>query len=109
LVDGRPVLVERILVDAALAPNLMDYSLNGSLTRILKDEFGVAVARNIVEMRPCALVREEAAALGVKSGTPGLLVVRTSLDARGRVVEFDHEYWRHDAVRICVDTVVGEG
>jgi DNA-binding GntR family transcriptional regulator len=54
-------------------------------------------------MQPCALVREAAEALGVKSGTPGLLVVRTSFDKAGRVVEYDQEYWRADAIRIHVD------
>jgi len=63
----------------------------------------VTVARNRVDMRPCALVKEAADALGVKSCTPGLLVVRTSLDASGRVVEYDQEYWRHDAIRVHVD------
>jgi DNA-binding GntR family transcriptional regulator len=54
-------------------------------------------------MRPCALVKFAADALGVKPGTPGLLVVRTSLAADGRVVEYDQEYWRHDAIRVHVD------
>jgi DNA-binding GntR family transcriptional regulator len=102
-VDGRPVLVEHITVDPALAPNLLDYDLNGSLTGILRTHYGVTVARNRVDMQPCALVREAAEALGVKSGTPGLLVVRTSFDKAGCVVEYDQEYWRSDAIRIHVD------
>jgi DNA-binding GntR family transcriptional regulator len=57
-------------------------------------------------MCPCALVKQAADALGVKPGTPGLLVVRTSLSADGRVVEYDHEYWRHDAIRVHVDLQV---
>ena len=109
LVDGRPVLVERIMVNPKLAPNLYGFSLDGSLTRILKVEYGVEVVRNRVDMHPCALIREEAAALGVKSGTPGLKVVRTSFDRDGRVVEYDQEFWRHDAVRIHVDTEVENG
>ncbi|CAN5239439.1 UTRA domain-containing protein [soil metagenome] len=103
LIDGRPVLAERIIVDPALAPDLLSHSLDGSLTHILTTHYGVTVARNRVDMRPCALVKEAADALGVKSGTPGLLVVRTSLDASGRVVEYDQEYWRHDAIRVHVD------
>ena len=106
LVDGRPVLVERIMVNPKLAPDLFRFSLDGSLTRILKAEYGVEVVRNRVDMRPCALIRDEAAALGVKSGTPGLKVVRSSFDRDGRVVEYDQEFWRHDAVRIHVDTEV---
>ncbi len=44
--------------------------------------------------------------LGTKSGLPGLAVRRASYDAQGRVVESDREHWRHDAVRIRVDTWV---
>ncbi len=105
-VDGRPVLVERITVDPALAPGLFEHDLDGSLTGILRKHYGVSVVRNRVDMQPCALVREAAEALGVKSGTPGLLVVRTSFDAQGRVVEYDQEYWRADAIRIHVDLSV---
>lgn len=102
-VDERAVLVERIVVDAALAPGLLDHPLDQSLTNILKGAYGLSVARNQVSMQPCALTGEQAEALRLKSGLPGLAVQRTSYDARGRVVEFDHEYWRHDAVRISVD------
>jgi DNA-binding GntR family transcriptional regulator len=102
-IDGRAVLVERITVDPALAPGLLDHSLDGSLTQILTQHYDLKVARNRVDMRPCALVKFAAEALGVKPGTPGLLVVRTSLAEDGRVVEYDHEYWRHDAIRVHID------
>ncbi|MBY9063633.1 UTRA domain-containing protein [Sphingomonas yunnanensis] len=105
-IDGRPVLVERIMVDPTLAPGLLDHPLDGSLTRVLTTVYGITVARNRVDMRPCALIKSIADELGAKSGTPGLLVVRTSFDAGGRVVEYDEEYWRHDAVRVHVDLSV---
>jgi DNA-binding GntR family transcriptional regulator len=105
-VDGRPVLVERIYVDPQMAPGLPEQALDGSITRILHSVYDLTVARNRVDMRPCALVKDAADALGVKPGTPGLLVVRTSLAADGRVVEYDQEYWRHDAIRIHVDVKV---
>lgn len=103
LIDARAVLIERITVDPRLTPGLLELSLDGSLTHILSTRYDLNVVRNRVDMRPCALVRDAAEALGVKSGTPGLLVVRTSYDDRGRVVEYDQEYWRHDAIRIHVD------
>jgi len=105
-VDGRAVLVEWIHVDPALAPGLFKHALDTSLTRILSTAYDLTVTRNRVDMRPCALVKQAADALGVKPGTPGLLVVRTSLAADGRVVEYDQEYWRHDAIRIHVDLSV---
>ena len=107
-IDGRAVLVERIIVDPALAPGLLEQSLDGSLAQILASRYGLSVTRNRVDMRPCALTAFAAEALGVKPGTPGLLVVRTSLAADGSVVEYDHEYWRHDAIRIHVDLDVRE-
>lgn len=106
LIDGRAVLVERITVDPKLAPGLCELSLDGSLTQILSSNYGLSVVRNRMDMRPCALVKDVADGLGVKAGTPGLLVVRTSLDKQGRVVEYDQEYWRHDSIRVHVDLTV---
>jgi DNA-binding GntR family transcriptional regulator len=103
LIDGRAVLIESIIVDGARAPGLIEHDLNGSLTSVLKSVYGIGVARNKVDMRPCALTRDEAEALRVKSGLPGLSLVRTCYDAQGNVVEFDREYWRHDALTVSVD------
>lgn len=105
-VDDRAVLVEHIVVDVALAPDLLRFSFDQSLISILKAEYGLSVTRNKIEMQPCALTGREAEALKLKSGLPGLSVVRTSYDARGRVVEFDREYWRHDALKISVEARV---
>lgn len=105
-IDGRPVLIERITVDPALAPDLLAHPLDGSLTDVLKAHYGIAVFRNRVDMCPCALIKHTADRLGVKSGTPGLKVTRTSFDETGRVVEYDREYWRHDAIRVHVDISV---
>jgi DNA-binding GntR family transcriptional regulator len=105
-IDGRTALIEHIMVNPALAPDLLAHSLDGSLTQILAHHYHLTVARNRIDMKPCALTGDAADALGVKSGTPGLLVVRSSFDATGRVVEYDREYWRHDAMRLHVDLQV---
>lgn len=105
-IDGRAVLVEHIVVDVALAPDLLRFSFDQSLTSILKAQYGLSVTRNKIEMQPCALTGREAEALKAKSGLPGLRIVRTSYDAHGRVVEFDREFWRHDALKISVEARV---
>jgi len=102
-IDGRAVLIESIVVDASVAPGLIGHNLDGSLTSLLKSVYGIDVARNKVDMRPCALTRGEAEDLRVKSGLPGLNLERTCYNAQGRVVEFDREYWRHDALTVSVD------
>ena len=102
-VDDRAVLVETIHVDPRLAPRLLNHDLNGSLTALLRSHYGVEVVRNRVEMSPCAFTAAEAEALRIRSGLPGLLVKRISSDGKGRVVEYDHEYWLHDALKVTVD------
>jgi len=102
-IDERAVLVETILVDPRMAPGLLDHDLEGSLTQVLRNHYNIGVTRNRIEMQPFALTQEAALALRVKSGLPGLLVTRISEDAQGRVVEYDQESWRHDALKISVD------
>ncbi|MQP66427.1 UTRA domain-containing protein [Niveispirillum sp. SYP-B3756] len=102
-IDGRSVLVERIHVNPDLAPGLIDHSLDGSLTAVLKNAYGVAAARNRIAMKPCAILGDDAETLRARSGSPGLSVIRTSFDPAGRVVEYDQECWRHDAVIVSVD------
>ena len=106
-IDDRAVLVETIFVDPRLAPGLLDHDLEGSLTQVLRHYYTTSVVRNRIEMQPCALTQEAALALRVKSGLPGQRVTRISEDARGQVVEYDQEYWRHDAVKVSVDISVG--
>ncbi|ESQ84079.1 hypothetical protein AEAC466_10055 [Asticcacaulis sp. AC466] len=106
-IDDRAVLVETIHVDPRLTPSLLEHDLSQSLTQVLRSHYSIAVVRNRIEMAPCALTQDEAVALRLKSGLPGLLVKRISYDAQGRVVEYDLEYWRHDALKISVDIRVG--
>lgn len=102
-IDGRAVLVERIIVDPAIAPGLLEQSLDISLTGVLKSHYGVSVSRNKVSMKPFALLGDDAETLRVRSGLPGLSVIRVSFDPAGRIVEYDEESWRHDSVTVCVD------
>ena len=102
-IDDRAVLVETIHVDPRVAPGLLDHDLNGSLTAVLRSHYAIEVVRNRVEMSPCALTETEAEALRIRSGLPGLLIKRISYDDKGRVVEYDHEYWLHDALKVTLD------
>ena len=41
-------------------------------------------------------------ALGVGVGTPSLYISRIILDEQDKVNELDQEFWRHDAIDICI-------
>ncbi len=101
-VDGRPVLVEQIHARAERCPGLLDYPLDQSMTSLMEEKFGIVEHRTQINMRPAALSEFPAKALGVAVGTPSLYLLRTILDQFNEVVEFDQEFWRHDAIEICV-------
>ena len=104
-VDGRAVMVEQIHVNAKRCPGLLDYPLDQSMTDLMLEKFGIIEHRTQISMRPTALSDQPAKALGASVGTPSLYLSRTILDQLKEVVEFDHEFWRHDAIDICVSTV----
>jgi len=101
-VDGRAVLVEKILIRAHRCPELLDYPLDRSLTGLMAREFGIEEHRTRINMRPAASSKEQARALNVAVGTPGLLLSRTIVDQFDEVVEYDEEFWRQDAIDICI-------
>ena len=104
-VDGRAVMVEQIHVNAKRCPGLLDYPLDQSMTDLMLEKFGIIEHRTQIIMRPTALSDQPAKALGASVGTPSLYLSRTILDQLKEVVEFDQEFWRHDAIDICVSTV----
>lgn len=101
-VDGRAVLVEKIHIKAKRCPGLLDYPLDQSMTDLMAEKFGILEYRADINMRPAALSETSAKALGVAAGTPGLYLSRTILDQFNEVIELDEEFWRHDAINICI-------
>ncbi len=103
LVDDRAVLVEHLHVNASRCPGLLDLPLEGSLTEILAEHYGITLRRAQVTMHPASLNKWQAEALGVAAGVPGLCLSRTTFDQSNNVIEFDQEFWRHDVLEICVN------
>ncbi len=101
-VDERAVLVEKIHINAERCPSLLDHQLDQSMTGLMAKEFNIIEHRAQINMRPAALSEESAKALGVAVGTPGLYLSRTIVDQFNNVVELDEEFWRHDAIDICI-------
>ncbi|TNE80089.1 MAG: UTRA domain-containing protein [Gammaproteobacteria bacterium] len=102
-IDGRPVLVENIYLNPKRLPGIESYDFNRSLWKLLREQYGVELRGKRIEMFPTALLEPQAGALGVTAGTAGLYVTRCSHDAEGCFVEFDEEFWLHDALSIQVE------
>jgi len=104
-VDERAVLVEKIHVKAKRCPNLLEHPLDQSMTGLMAREFGIMEQRAQINMRPAALSEVPAKALGVAVGTPGLYISRIILDQYDEIIELDEEFWRHDAIDICISAI----
>ncbi len=86
-------------------PELLRHDLNGSLTEIYQTQYDLIYT----SMHLSFLSHLNAAAGrrgvgGVMEGRPALLLRRLNYDQHGRILDYDIEYWRHDSLRIEVDT-----
>ncbi|WP_369308976.1 phosphonate utilization transcriptional regulator PhnR [Providencia rettgeri] len=89
----------------ARVPELLSHDLNGSLTEVYEAHFGLIYTSMHLSFYPTAMPPQAAHALGVSVGRPALLLQRLNYDQYGRILDYDVEYWRHDSLRIEVDTL----
>ncbi len=101
-IDDRPVLIEQILMNAALLPGIEKEDLTQSLTHLLRSRYGQTYHAMDLAFRSTALPLGAAHDLGIAAGLPGLQIERVNYAVDGRVLEVDHEFWRHDAVTIRI-------
>ncbi len=102
-IDGRSVLIEHIHINAKLCPGLLDIPLECSLTEIFREHYGIHISRTKINMYPAPLNEAQADELKVVAGSPGLFLSRASYDQHGNIVEYDQEFWLHDALEISLD------
>jgi GntR family transcriptional regulator len=105
LVDGKPVAVLTAYLPADRVPGLVDINLgNGSLYRLLGARYAIDMARaqSWIEVGRCRPA--DAALLGVRPGTPILLVEGTTYDATDRPVEFSRVMYRADRFRFGIES-----
>ncbi len=91
-------------LSAARVPELLRHDLNGSLTEIYQTHYDLIYTSMHLSFYPTSMPPQAAEALGVMEGRPALLLRRLNYDQHGRILDYDIEYWRHDSLRIEVDT-----
>lgn len=70
---------------------------------LLRERFGLQPMRCQLAMHPTALNAAQAEPLQLAPGSPALYLERLSYAEGQRVVEFDQEFWRPDALEIVLD------
>jgi len=82
---GQPLVLEDSWLPARRFPGLLERDLTGSLYELMRAEYGLGPVRAVERIAAVAARDEQAAALGVRTGTPLMLVERTAFAADGEV------------------------
>jgi GntR family transcriptional regulator len=91
-------------VTAALIPGLTRADLeNASFYALLRERYGITVARGIQVIEPTVTSQQEASLLGVPLHSPALMFERTTQSDDGRIVEFVRSVYRGDRYRIVTE------
>jgi GntR family transcriptional regulator len=104
LADGEPMAVEDLYVTASLIPGLTRIDLqNASFYALLRERYGITVARGIQVIEPTVTSQQEANLLGVPLHSPALMFERTTQSEDGTIVEFVRSVYRGDRYRIVTE------
>ena len=103
---GEPIAIENIQLSAARFPDLLEHDLDGSLWAILREHYDVHPEKADARVVAVTLDRFEAEALGVKAGSPAIVLMRTVYDAEGGVVELARDVYRGDRTEFEVSAPV---
>ncbi len=103
---GEPVAIENIQLSAERFPDLLDHDLTGSLWALMRDTYGVRPLKADARVVAVTLDRFEAEALGVKTGSPAIVLTRTVFDDRGDAVELARDVYRGDRAEFSVSAPV---
>lgn len=97
-INGRPVLVEHLRVNAELFPEFLNHDLKQSITLLMANQYNCHITRADINLYPTALSEQQAKALHVNVGALGLYICRSNRNEEGVITDVDQEYWLHDVL-----------
>ncbi|MGE5675674.1 MAG: GntR family transcriptional regulator [Mycobacterium leprae] len=100
--DGKPMAIEVSHIPAALVPGLLNEDLSGSLYKLLRERYGLMLRQATQSLEAVAARPHEAKLLGVREGTPLLMLERVVHNEHGRPIEFAQSFYRGDRYRFMV-------
>lgn len=105
LADGQPISLDHARLPAQMFPGLLGRALSGSLYELLSKHYDTQPDQAEEHVEIVAAGSDEARILGIDQGAPLLSITRTTVDVRGRKIEYSHDLFRGDRTRITVRTV----
>lgn len=102
--DERPVMIEEIYCKVAQFKNLESKDLEGSITTIFEQEYGVNVTHERSSIYVTAIPEDKANLLNLNSGALCLKIIRNRYNYRDQLIDYNIEYWVHGAIEIEVNS-----
>lgn len=102
--DGRAVMFAEHHLRPERFPDILQHDLTQSLTELYERSYGIRYGRSRFEIVSGAASGTVAHCLALRDGSPILHITRVNFDLHGEVIDCDVEYWRHDAVRMVIDS-----
>lgn len=109
LADDEPVGIEKSHLVFESCHQLLEEDLTGSLYGVLREHYRLVPIRaeERIEAGPCS--RAASDRLGVRSGSPALLITRVTYASDNRPFEFVQSVYRGDRYVFHVDLAAGTG
>ncbi len=104
LADGIPISLEHARFPAEMFPGLLERSLGNSLYELLSKHYDTTPDEAVEHIDLVSATSDEARILEVPFGSPLLSITRTTMDTKGRKIEYSHDLFRGDRTRITVRT-----
>jgi GntR family transcriptional regulator len=101
--NREPLTLEDSWIPAEPFPGLLDRDLRGSLYGLLRDLYDRPPSRAVERLSPVLADESQAAALGIATSAPLMLVVRTAYAGDGLPIEFAHDHHRGDRAEFVVE------
>ncbi|HVB06984.1 MAG TPA: GntR family transcriptional regulator [Acidimicrobiales bacterium] len=98
--NGRVLGLEQAVLPAEPYPGLLSHPLAGSLHELICREYSAVPVRAVEHLEPTVARPTEAALLETAPGAPLLLVRRVAHGADGRALEYSHDLYRGDRLRV---------
>lgn len=101
--DTRAVMYEDIYCDAERFKDLEKQPLDGSITDIMATQYNTNIIKEHSAISVTVLPDLIAQYLEKNSGTPCLKVIRQRYDEQNTLVDYNIEYWLHNAIEMIVE------
>ncbi len=104
LADSIPISLEHARFPAEMFPGLLERPLGNSLYELLSKHYDTTPDEAVEHIDLVNATSDEARILEVPFGSPLLSITRTTMDTKGRKIEYSHDLFRGDRTRITVRT-----